>query len=131
MRRTARIFTSLPLSFIPYLVVFLLLALLRDGRRNIIHAVNITDKVNITCPQGQTSFQKQKHFLRSAFVFGGATRNRTGDKGFADLCLTAWLWRHIIFSSRSAGFFQHKKRTLRLAECIISLFFKIVNRFLS
>ena len=26
-------------------------------------------------------------------VFGGATRNRTGDKGFADLCLTTWLWR--------------------------------------
>ncbi len=25
--------------------------------------------------------------------YGGATRNRTGDKGFADLCLTAWLWR--------------------------------------
>ena len=29
--------------------------------------------------------------------FGGATRNRTGDKGVADLCLTAWLWRHFIF----------------------------------
>ena len=26
-------------------------------------------------------------------IFGGATRNRTGDEGFADLCLTAWLWR--------------------------------------
>ena len=25
---------------------------------------------------------------------GGATRNRTGDGDFADLCLTAWLWRH-------------------------------------
>ena len=22
--------------------------------------------------------------------FGGATRNRTGDRGVADLCLTAW-----------------------------------------
>ncbi len=28
---------------------------------------------------------------------GGATRNRTGDEGFADLCLTAWLWRHESF----------------------------------
>ena len=27
------------------------------------------------------------------FIFGGATRNRTGDEGFADPCLTAWLWR--------------------------------------
>ena len=27
--------------------------------------------------------------------FGGATRNRTGDRGVADLCLTAWPWRHI------------------------------------
>ena len=34
--------------------------------------------------------------MRAGF-FGGATRNRTGDKGFADLCLTAWLWRHILF----------------------------------
>ena len=25
---------------------------------------------------------------------GGATQNRTGGEGFADLCLTAWLWRH-------------------------------------
>ena len=27
-------------------------------------------------------------------TLGGTTRNRTGDKGFADLCLTAWLWCH-------------------------------------
>ena len=25
--------------------------------------------------------------------YGGGTQNRTGDKGFADLCLTAWLCR--------------------------------------
>ena len=31
---------------------------------------------------------------RCPLQFGGATRNRTGDEGFADLCLTAWLWRH-------------------------------------
>ena len=30
---------------------------------------------------------------RYPFFFGGATRNRTGDKGFADPCLTAWPWR--------------------------------------
>ena len=30
--------------------------------------------------------------LRHA-IFGGDTRIRTGDKGFADLCLTAWLCR--------------------------------------
>ena len=27
------------------------------------------------------------------FSLGGATRNRTGDKGFADPCLTSWPWR--------------------------------------
>ena len=27
--------------------------------------------------------------------YGGGTQNRTGDKGFADLCLTAWLCRHM------------------------------------
>ena len=31
--------------------------------------------------------------------FGGATRNRTGDKGVADLCLTAWLWRRVFTCS--------------------------------
>ena len=25
-------------------------------------------------------------------IFGGTNQNRTGDGGFADLCLTAWLW---------------------------------------
>jgi hypothetical protein len=28
--------------------------------------------------------------------FGGARRNRTADKGFADLCLTTWRPRHRI-----------------------------------
>ena len=32
-------------------------------------------------------------------VFGGATRTRTGGKGFAVLCLTTWLWRHITFAA--------------------------------
>lgn len=26
----------------------------------------------------------------------GANQNRTGDRGVADLCLTAWLWRHML-----------------------------------
>ena len=40
--------------------------------------------------------RKQKALLLQCFLFsGGATQNRTGDKGVADLCLTAWLWRHI------------------------------------
>ena len=29
--------------------------------------------------------------------FGGATRNRTGDEGFADPCLTAWPWRRMLY----------------------------------
>ena len=33
--------------------------------------------------------------------FGGATQNRTGDKGVADLCLTAWLWRRILKDAKS------------------------------
>ena len=32
------------------------------------------------------------------FFFGGATRNRTGDKGFADPCLTAWPWRRDVLA---------------------------------
>ncbi len=31
---------------------------------------------------------------RRSCYYGGTTRNRTGDQGFADPCLTAWLWCH-------------------------------------
>ena len=40
--------------------------------------------------------RKSRVFRPASFktgTLGGATRNRTGDEGFADLCLTAWLWR--------------------------------------
>ena len=36
-------------------------------------------------PPRQTTKKENKN--------GGDTQNRTGDKGFADLCLTAWLCR--------------------------------------
>ena len=39
--------------------------------------------------------QKAQDTAWCPVLFGGATRNRTGDEGFADLCLTAWLWRRI------------------------------------
>lgn len=38
-----------------------------------------------------------KLFLNSNQANGGANRIWTGDEGFADLCLTTWLWRHINF----------------------------------
>ena len=41
--------------------------------------------------------RKSRVFRPASFktgTLGGATRNRTGDKGFADPCLTAWPWRH-------------------------------------
>ena len=37
---------------------------------------------------------------------GGATRNRTGDRGVADLCLTAWPWRHIQLGMGSVSLFR-------------------------
>ena len=41
-----------------------------------------------------SGFLPQISFER--LILGGATRNRTGDEGFADLCLTAWLWRRMV-----------------------------------
>ena len=41
--------------------------------------------------------------------YGGDTRNRTGDEGFADLCLTAWLWRRINDTRSSHG--RNKEKT--------------------
>ena len=51
----------------------------------------------------------------NGFSFGGATRNRTGDEGFADLCLTAWLWRRIQFGTGAFPSFRilFKSRTVR------------------
>gem|GEM_PF-3162492 len=45
---------------------------------------------------------KSPHPVGWRLLFGGATRNRTGDEGFADLCLTAWLWRHILSLEKRA-----------------------------
>ena len=40
---------------------------------------------------------------RTLLRCGGATRNRTGDEGFADLCLTAWLWRQFWSGRRGSN----------------------------
>ncbi len=37
--------------------------------------------------------KKPPRLPSTASLLGGATQIRTGDRGFADLCLTAWLWR--------------------------------------
>ena len=42
-----------------------------------------------------TSASQKRIYIIKLYTFGGATQNRTGGKGVADLCLTAWLWRHI------------------------------------
>ena len=58
------------------------------ARRNITHAVNIIAEGNITCPQGQTSFQNKKHCFRSASCFGGRRWIRTteGDASRFTVC---------------------------------------------
>ena len=38
-------------------------------------------------------------------ISGGATQIRTGDKGFAVLCLTTWLWRRIASQALEPGLF--------------------------
>ena len=44
-------------------------------------------------PTGDDAKNKKPVLTDWFFIFGGATRNRTGDRGVADLCLTAWPWR--------------------------------------
>ena len=39
-------------------------------------------------------------------LHGGATRNRTGDRGVADLCLTAWPWPKNLFLLGFSPFFM-------------------------
>ncbi len=50
--------------------------------------------------KGDASRQKKAQPVWGCALSGGATRNRTGDEGFADLCLTAWLWRRMGESDR-------------------------------
>jgi hypothetical protein len=41
--------------------------------------------------QAEDGYKKASlHKYRLAFLFGGPDQIRTGDKGFADLCLTTW-----------------------------------------
>ena len=42
-----------------------------------------------------TSAYQKGIYILDCKRFGGATQNRTGGKGVADLCLTAWLWRRV------------------------------------
>ena len=50
---------------------------------------------NTTRRAGGASNERKKHPDWGASFIGGATRIRTGDKGFADPCLTTWPWRRI------------------------------------
>ena len=47
---------------------------------------------------------KKEHCNYSASLVRGDSRNRTGDRGVADLCLTAWLCRHIKLQVTPRGF---------------------------
>ena len=54
----------------------------------------LTDVLMKSRPSAAIFVEKGKtgNTSKSAAGFGGTTRNRTGDKGFADPCLTAWPW---------------------------------------
>ena len=76
------------------------------GRRDVIYSVSraeahftreayFTSEGCITFRLRNTSFPKQKALHKKCFCFGGTTQNRTGDKGFAGPCLTAWPWCRI------------------------------------
>ena len=58
-----------------------------------------TDYIRLTAITYQSfGLDKNKALAEtSALFFGGTTQNRTGDKGFAGPCLTAWPWCRILF----------------------------------
>ena len=62
-----------------------------------------TDYIRLTAITYQSfGLDKNKALAEtSALFFGGATQNRTGDRGVADLCLTAWPWRRIQFHKKT------------------------------
>ena len=69
--------------------------------RTCLNAVNrknldsFSEKNPFGLAQDNYALQKNKRTPLEMLSSGGDTRNRTGDKGFADLCLTAWLCRRI------------------------------------
>ena len=71
---------------------------LASGNRRLAEFANRIpcDKSHGARDDGGVVLQKEQARNRVPVLFGGATRNRTGDRGVADLCLTAWPWRLII-----------------------------------
>ena len=70
-------------------------------RHTSLGAAVIIGKANIICRR-QTSFPKTKSTARAVLLFLEAPPGfEPGDKGFADPCLTAWLWRR--YSSSEWG----------------------------
>ena len=57
----------------------------------------------------------------TAFVLGGDTQIRTGGKGFADLCLTAWLCRHINFNKKNGAEDEIRTRDVHLGKVTLYL----------
>ncbi len=56
------------------------------------------------CARLNGGVTRQKNSTRmGCCFFGGATRNRTGDEGFADPCLTAWPWRRTLYEKAAVA----------------------------
>ena len=66
--------------------------LARDAIRDSVAITYNARGALITYQASFVGLDKKFRKLMLSEFFGGATQNRTGDKGVADLCLTAWLW---------------------------------------
>ncbi len=68
-------------------------------RIRIIAAGHIMREAHIIFPKGQTSLKKRVICLTNhAFFMEAPPGFGPGNRGFAVLCLTTWLWRHITFA---------------------------------
>ena len=73
-------------------------------RRSAFHIAKqyFTREAYFTNPVRDLFRWKKRASLSTCSLFsGGATQNRTGDRGVADLCLTAWPWRRIQFHKKT------------------------------
>ena len=66
-------------------------------RRSAFHIAKqyFTAEGNFTNPKGIYFIEKKSKSCDLLFFLEAPPRFELGRKGFADLCLTTWLWRHI------------------------------------
>ena len=93
---------------------------------NISHAAGVfhISQKYFTCPKGEFRWKKRASRRLALFFLEAPPGFGPGDKGFADPCLTTWLWRHI----QNRGIIPRKDPFVNAFLKILLLFWWAIRR---